>query len=261
MNAGDNLLRLYAKSTSFYDAIYDVIYDAYSSKNYKSESNRLRQLIKRYKRSDGRSLLDVAVGTGRHLYYLKAWFDVEGLDINRKMLARAQERNPGVKLHQGDMLTFKLPKKFDVISCLFSAIGYMTTLAKLRRAILTMSIHLKPGGVLIIEPWITPRNFKSGKLHAALVNQPELKLARIGRSLARGKISLIDFHYLIATPERIRYFRETEKFGLFTHSEYLGALRAAGLRVAYDRKGLTGRGLYLGVKPRVATCEIFLSES
>jgi SAM-dependent methyltransferase len=251
--SGDNLLRLYTKSASYYDAVYDVIYDPYSGKDYKSESNRLRLLIRRYKRSDGKSLLDVAVGTGRHLYYLKAWFDVEGLDINRKMLAIAQERNPGVKFHQGDMLTFKLHKKFDVISCLFSAIGYMTTLAKLRRAIRNMALHLEPGGLLIIEPWITPRNFKSGKLHAVLVNQPELKLARIGRSLARGKISLIDFHYLIATPEDTRYFRETEKFGLFTHSEYLGAFGAAGLRVAYDRKGLTGRGLYVGIKPRDTT--------
>jgi SAM-dependent methyltransferase len=247
------LLKLYAKSASFYDAIYDVIYDPYSGKDYRSESNRLRQLIMRYKRSDGRSLLDVAVGTGRHLYYLKAWFDAEGLDINRDMIAIAQERNPGVKFHRGDMLTFKLPKKFDVISCLFSAIGYMTTLAKLQRAIRKMGIHLKPGGVLMVEPWITPRNFNSGKLHAVLVNQPELKLARIGRSLARGKISIINFHYLIATPRGTRYFRETEKFGLFTHSEYLGAFRGAGLKVAYDRKGLTGRGLYIGVKPRVAT--------
>jgi SAM-dependent methyltransferase len=194
-------------------------------------------------------LLDVAVGTGRHLYYLKAWFDVEGLDVNRKMIAMAQERNPEIKFHQGNMLNFKLPKKFDIISCLFSAIGYMTTKAKLRRAIQTMSFHLKPGGVLIIEPWITPRNFKNGKLHAVLVNQPELKLARLGRSLARGKISLIDFHYLIATPKGTRYFRETEKFGLFTNSEYIGAFRTAGLRIAYDRKGLTGRGLYIGVKP------------
>ena len=246
-------MRLYAKSTSFYDAIYDVIYDPYSGKDYKSESNRLRQLIRRYKRSDGRSLLDVAVGTGRHLYYLKAWFDVEGLDINRKMLAIAQQRNPGVKFHQGDMLNFTLPKKFDVISCLFSAIGYMTSLAKLRRAVRNMSLHLKPGGLLIIEPWITPRNFKSGRLHAVLVNQTELKLARIGRSSAHGKISLIDFHYLIATPNRTRYFHETEKFGLFTHSEYLGALQAVGLRVVYDRKGLIGRGLYVGVKPIDAT--------
>ena len=241
-------MRLYAESVPYYDAIYDAVYDPHSGKDYGAESKRLRAFIGRYKRSDGTSLLDVAVGTGRHIYYLKAWFDVEGLDINRKMIRLAQARNPRVKFHQGDMRTFKLRKQFDVITCLFSAIGYMTTLAKLRAAVRNMSQHLKPGGVLIVEPWITPRNFKPHSLHVVLVNQPKLKLARFGRSIAHGKISIIDFHYLIATPKTVRYFRETEKFGLFTHSQYLAAFHDAGLKVVYDRKGLIGRGLYIGVK-------------
>ncbi len=244
----DSALHLYSKSASYNDAIYDAIYDPYSGKDYKSESKRLRHLIIRHKRSDGASLLDVPCGTGRHLYYLKAWFDVEGLDINPKMLAIARKRNKEVKLHQGDMLSFRLSKRFDVVTCLFSAIGYMTTARKLRRAIRNMNAHLRPGGVLIVEPWITPRNFRSGTLHAVLVNQPKLKLARIGRSFVRGKTSIIDFHYLTATPRATRYFRAREKFGLFTHSEYLASFRAAGLKVTYDRKGLTGGGLYIGVK-------------
>jgi SAM-dependent methyltransferase len=146
------------------------------------------------------------------------------------------------------MLTFKFPERFDVITCLFSAIGYMTTVADLRKAIRNMSRHVNPGGVLIVEPWITPSNFKSGTPHAVLVNQPKLKIARIGRSSARGRISIIDFHYLIATPNRTQYFMESEKFGLFTHVEYLSSFRAAGLRVAYYERGLIGRGLYIGIK-------------
>jgi len=236
------------KSAPYYDAVYDVIYDPYSGKDYESESKRLRRLIERHKRSDENSLLDVASGTGRHLYYLKAWFDAEGLDINPKMLAIARKRNPGMKFHQGNMRTFKLTKRFDVITCLFSAIGYMTTLAQLRGAVRNMSAHLRPGGVLIIEPWISPRDFKSGSLHAVLVNQPKLKLARIGRSIAHGKTSTIQFHYLIATPKTTRHFSESEKFGLFTRAEYTSAFRAAGLRVRYYRRGLIGRGLYVGVK-------------
>ena len=241
-------MRLFVKSAPYYDAVYDVIYDPYSGKDYESESKRLRRLIERHKRSDGNSLLDVASGTGRHLYYLEAWFDAEGLDINPKMLAIARKRNPGMKFHQGNMRTFKLTKRFDVITCLFSAIGYMTTLAQLRGAVRNMSAHLRPGGVLIIEPWISPRDFKSGSLHAVLVNQPKLKLARIGRSISHGKTSTIQFHYLIATPKTTRHFSESEKFGLFTRAEYTSAFRAAGLRVRYYRRGLIGRGLYVGVK-------------
>ena len=240
--------RSFRKSALYYEAVYDVIYDPYSGKDYGAESKRLRHLIGRHNRSNGRSLLDVPCGTGRHLQYLKAWFDVEGLDINRKMLALARKRNPGIRFHRGDIRTFKLRERFDVITCLFSAIGYMTTIAQMREAVRNMSFHLKAGGVLIVEPWVHRQEFKSGSLHAVLVNQPKLKLVRIGRSSVRGRTSIISFRYLVGTPRTTRCFSRSEKFGLFTHSEYLASFRAAGLKVTYYSKGLAGRGLYVGVK-------------
>ena len=36
--------------------------------------------------------------------------------------------------------------------------------------------------------------------------------------------------------------------GLFTHKDYLEAFHSAGLKVVYDKKGLDGRGLYIGKK-------------
>jgi len=240
--------RSFRKSASYYDAVYDAICDSYSSKDYESESKHLMHLIRRHKRSNGRSLLEVPCGTGRHLHYLKAWFDVEGLDINPKMLALARKRNPGIRFHRGNMLTFKLPERFDAVTCLYSAIGYMTTVTQLRRAVKNMSFHLKAGGVLMVEPWITPREFKCGSLHAVLVNQPKLKLVRIGRSSARGRTSIINFHYLVATQKTARYFSQSNKLGLFTHAEYLASFQSACLKVTYYAKGLTGRDLYVGVK-------------
>lgn len=241
--SGGSNLSLFNKSASYYDAIY-----AAAGKDYESESKRLLQLIRRHKKSKGKLLLDVACGTGRHISCLKSSFDVEGLDIERRLLAIARKRNVGVQFHKGSMLTFKLPKRFDAITCLFSAIGYMTTVAKLRRAVRNMALHLKPGGVLIVEPWITPRNFKNGSLHAVFVNEPELKIARVGRSYARGRTSILDFHYLIATPRTTQCFMEREEFGLFTHPEYLASFRSAGLKVVYYDRGLIGRGLYVGIK-------------
>jgi ubiquinone/menaquinone biosynthesis C-methylase UbiE len=236
-------MRLFDQSAPYYDAIYDAV-----GKDYKTESKCLRQLILRHKRSKGNNLLDVACGTGRHISYLKSSFNVEGVDIDRNLLAVARKRNPGFRFHQGNMLTFNIPKKFDAVTCLFSAIGHMTTLPKLRRAIRNMSAHLEPGGVLIVEPWITPAKFRQPSLQGILVQQPKLKVARIGRSLRRGRVSILDFSYIIATPKSTKYFRESVKFGLFTHSEYLASFRSAGLKVLYYRRGLIGRGLYLGIK-------------
>jgi SAM-dependent methyltransferase len=233
-------LPLFDQSAPYYDAIYDA-----AGKDYRAESKYLLQLIRRHKKSKGKLLLDVACGTGRHIAFLKSFLQVEGLDIDRRLLAIARKRNPGVEFHNADMLTFK---RFDAITCLFSAIGYMTTVRKLRKAIHNMSLHLKPGGVLIVEPWITPRNFKKRSLHAVFVSKPKLKIARIDRSFARGRNSILQFDYLIATPRSTKRFGESEKLGLFTHSEYLASFRLAGLKVIYYHTGLIGRGLYVGIK-------------
>jgi SAM-dependent methyltransferase len=237
-------LSLFDKSAPYYDVIYDAV-----GKDYKAESKRLRQLIRRHRRSIGNALLDVACGTGRHISYLKSSYSVEGLDLGARLLGIAKKRNPEVRFHEGNMLTFTLSKRFDVITCLFSAIGYMTTIQKLQRAVRNMSLHLKPGGVLIVEPWITPRNFIRGRLGAVFVNEAELKIARIDKSTLRGRISTLDFQYLVATPQGTEYFREREEFGLFKHSEYINAFRLAGLKADYYDRGLTGRGLYVGIKP------------
>lgn len=84
------------------------------------------------------SLLDVACGTGLHLQHLAPRFGhVEGLDLNERMLALARDRLPGVPLHHGDMLDFDLGRRFDVITCLFSAIGHMKRYADMSEAVAT----------------------------------------------------------------------------------------------------------------------------
>lgn len=94
---------------------------------------RLKKLISRYKKSKGRDLLDVACGTGNHLKYLKNSFSCTGTDIDEEMLSIARKKVKGVVFKKADMTTLSLNKKFDVITCLFSSIGYVKTYANLRK--------------------------------------------------------------------------------------------------------------------------------
>jgi hypothetical protein len=111
-----------------------------------------------------------------------------------------------------------------------------------------MARHLLPGGVLIVEPWFTPEQWKPGKVHALFVDQPNLKISRMNISEVEGNISFFIFHYTIGTAQGIEYFTERHELGLFTHEEYLEAFQKIGLEVIHESEGLDGRGLYIGLK-------------
>lgn len=233
---------MYYKSASYYDAIY-------SWKNYKKESEVLQLFIHRYKRSSGKKLLDVACGTGNHIAFLKKRYKVEGLDVEPSMLRQARRKNPEIKFYQRDMCNFQLDNRYDVVTCLFSAIGHVRTVAKLRKAVSQMANHLLPGGLLILEPWFTPGQWTKGWLSGLFVNRPDLKLARISISERNGRCSINDQHHLIGTRRGVEHFVERIESGLFTDNEYRDAITNAGLTVRNDRQGLMGRGLYFGLKP------------
>jgi hypothetical protein len=63
-----------------------------------------------------------------------------------------------------------------------------------------------------------------------------------------GNVAILDFHYLVATPEGIEHFTEHHELGLFTPEQYLAAFTAAGLHVLRDSEWLEGRGMYIGTR-------------
>jgi len=235
----------YAKSAAIYDAEYGF-------KDYAHEASLLHRLIQRHKRSPGTTLLDVACGTGGHLAFLQADYQAEGLDLDQAMLEVAQSRLPQIRFHHGDMTHFDLGRPFDVVTCLFSAIGYVRSEAAMSQAVANMARHLSPGGVLLVEPWFTPETFHPGSLHALFVDQPDLKIARMNLSHVEDSLSVLDFHYMVGTPDGIRTFTERHELGLLTPEQVRRAFEAAGLDTYHDRDGLTGRGLWIGVRADTA---------
>src|SRR5262245_10912125 len=136
---------MFSPSAGYYDAIY-----AGGGKDYEREAQHLLAVIRQHERSPGKTLLDVACGTGEHLVYLQHSFQVEGLDLDEELLKVARRKLPTIVFHQADMVQFDLGRQFDVIVCLFSAIGYVKTRDRLDAAIQTMQRHLLPGALLIV---------------------------------------------------------------------------------------------------------------
>jgi ubiquinone/menaquinone biosynthesis C-methylase UbiE len=226
---------------------YDLVY---SGKDYRTEVLRLQSLARRWGRSGGRLWLDVACGTGRHLEILRRSYSVSGVDRSDEMLRVARRRLPGVRLRSGDMRTFRLKQRFDVVTCLFSAIGHLASQRDLQLAFANFARHLKPGGVVMVEPWIDPSRFSPGHVHMVTFSDPSVMIARISFSSRKGNHSRVHYHYLIAEKGRgIRHFDEIDVGLLASRHDLLTAMRGAGLRARFLEKGFTaGRGLLVGTK-------------
>ncbi len=233
---------MFNKSYLYYDKIY-------AQKDYQAETEKLQLFIEEHLLSDGKRLLDVACGTGEHIQHLKAHFEVEGLDLVPELIEIAKEKNPDIRFHLGDMMDFDLNQQYDVLTCLFSAIGYVKSLDNLGRAIAAMERHLVPGGLHLIEPWFTPSVWKTGTVHTMFIDEPDLKIVRMNTSFKEGRLSSFDFHFLIGTPEGTEHFTELHELGLFEIEETRDTFVSQGLEVIYDEEGIAGRGLYIGKKP------------
>jgi len=232
---------MFTRSAAFYDAIY-------SSKDYAAEAQLVLDWAARFGQSQGR-LLDVACGTGRHAEVLAHRFEVTGLDLDGDLLGQARQRLPQARFVQGDMCTADLGEQFEVITCLFSAIGYLND-EQLPQACANFHRHLKPGGVLLVEPWLRPEMIRPGNVGVDQAQVEGTKIVRMSRLQVEGRLSICQFQYLIGTAHQLRHEQEDHRLTLFSVDDYRQAMERAGLRFHWDEQGLTGRGLLVGVREK-----------
>ena len=83
--------------------------------------------------------------------FLKKGFNATAVDLSEEMLAQCRKINPDVELHQGDMRTVRLGRKFKAV-VIHDAISYMQTEDDLRQVFATAAVHLEPGGVFMTSP-------------------------------------------------------------------------------------------------------------
>lgn len=224
--------------------LYDL---EYSFKDYEGECARIEELA-RSRAPAARTLLDVACGTGKHLACLRTRFECEGVDLDAGLLAVARRRLGAVPLHEGDMRTLALGRRFDVVTCLFSSIGLVRDLDGLAAAALALAAHVADGGVLLVEPWLTPDAWLAGRPHVLAANAEGVALARVTLAGQRGTVSTTEMHYTVGTPDGVEQWREDHELGLFTEDAMRSALEATGLAVEHDSEGLIGRGLWIGTR-------------
>jgi SAM-dependent methyltransferase len=198
--------------------------------------------------AEKRTILDVGCGTGSHLATLAEHGRVEGLDRSLDMLGVARQRFPEIPLHLGDMCSFELNRRFDVVTCLFGCAGYVSGRPALRRALSAMGRHVTPGGVLLVEPPLFEEHCDSARLQRIEVDLDVGTLVREATSHRDGLFLEIDFDWRHCNDDGTVLDRVLERHRLLLLSSRQwkdDAKRALpnGTRIEIDPVGPIGRGL------------------
>jgi SAM-dependent methyltransferase len=223
-------------------ALYDIIYSTF--KDYDAESAKIAALLER-ERPGCRTVLDVACGTGEHARLLaeRQGLAVDGIDLEPAFVEIAQRKNPTGRFVVSDMRDFHLPGRYDAVICLFSSIGYLRTMDRVREALACFREHLAPGGVVVVEPWFGPGILQDGYVGTNVGERDGVHVERTSRTEVDGLLSRLHFDYDITDASGTRHASEVHELGLFTPDEMRAAFEANGLTAAYDPVGLIGRGL------------------
>jgi ubiquinone/menaquinone biosynthesis C-methylase UbiE len=229
---------MFTASAEFYDAIY-------SFKDYGAESTRVADLVRALSPS-ARTVLDVGCGTGAHVQQLATihQFEADGLDLDPKLLRIARAKHPAGHFFEADMSAFSLGRRYDVVLCLFSSLGYLVTLERVGMALRCFARHLAFGGIVLVEPWFSPDVLEPDRVGSHSSTVHGVTVQRTSRIEVAGRVSRLHFTYTISGPSGTQQLQEVHELGLFTPEELGAAFATAGLAASFDEVGLSGRGLW-----------------
>ena len=129
--------------------VYDSINDAYDLvyTDVHEKVPFVVDILQKYQREE---ILELGCGSGLFTIPLKQQgFKIEGLEISPEMIKVTQKKEPELKLHQGDMRSFNLPKSFDAILILSATLTLLQNHQEINQCLSSSYEHLKPGGMLL----------------------------------------------------------------------------------------------------------------
>lgn len=209
--------QLYNDFAKYYDKLYNEV-------DYEGEIEFIKWAVKKHKTSSKNLLMDVACGTGTHAEKLTDCFKVTGVDISPKMLEIARKKVLNANFIQGDMKCLDVGSKFDVITCIFSAIHYNRNIKELEITLQNFYDHLNPGGILIFDLSLNKNNWIEGLVSVDTVVEEDLKIARICQSNLKEGIFNANFVFLVKDHGEFDFDIDQHELGIFEVEEVMNLM-------------------------------------
>jgi len=103
-------------------------------------------------RAPAHTWLDLCCGTGSLLKLAcENGFEAVGLDRSPHQLRFARRNAPKARLRRADIRSFALGREFDVVTCLFDSLNYVTKLGEVARVFRNVRRHLADGGLFAFD--------------------------------------------------------------------------------------------------------------
>lgn len=151
-------MTLLAEDPKFWDMVFTIL------------PERL-QFIETIARQVGPNLLDVGCATGATCRALREnGVSPVGVDINPGFISAAKAKDPGGDYHVGNMRSFQLSRKFDLLICIGTTFSYNLENEQIQLTLRNFHDQLRGGGRLIVDvvnaiAFIGPTSFRRRTRH------------------------------------------------------------------------------------------------
>jgi SAM-dependent methyltransferase len=136
-----------------YQALATIYNDVMNHVNYENWAEYIKSIIHISTENSGK-LLDIGCGTGELIFELQQLdIKADGCDPSDAMLEIAKSRNPSSAFWTDRLpeLDHSPPQQYQVITCLYDTINYLSSLHFLEMALQRIFYLLPPGGLFIFD--------------------------------------------------------------------------------------------------------------
>jgi SAM-dependent methyltransferase len=208
-----------------------------SPEDYAEEAAFYRQVLMSVCSRPPQTLLELGSGGRHNAFHLKRYFQMTLVDVSPAMLAVSRSLNPECEHLEGDMRTFRDPRRFDAVF-VHDAILYLTSEPGLRQMMETAHLHCRPGGAALFAPDHVRETFRASTRHGGKDGEGRaLRYLEWAWDPDPGDSTyVVDFAYLLREGLTVRHEHDRHVFGLFGREDWKRLIVEAGFEAGCSRR-------------------------
>lgn len=108
-------------------------------------------IVQTFSKRESNDILDLGCGTGNLTHMLVPLGNVIGMDLSVDMLTIANQKSNEVRWLEGDMTSFKLNQKFNIITIFCDSLNYLSSSKEVKETFNKVYQHLTDDGVFLFD--------------------------------------------------------------------------------------------------------------